>query len=350
MRGFQEVFHCVSLRKIFFCPLYLKIRASVLNFLHKNILHLKSKVLLHIAVLVDVIAVLIIFANRATAEYLPNGIASPQNLPLAVVAIIVIFLAEVSSLKKISNFQLPLFLLCAALLLFCSFYLPPVSESGTEVPAVLAYAALMVQLSTVVVAAFSELPTLGKSFSFFIFLSAACTLVGFIYTFSNDETFQGNSKVDAAVVLGASVWGKHKPSPVLRGRLDEAIEIFKSGRVKKIVVTGGTKRFGTVESEVQAWYLAENGISGSDIIAEHNTFCTSEQAIFVKRVLMDLLDMKKLVIVTDDWHLPRALLMCRWDGAKVVGTASAYKMLIPNELYSRVRESAAIQVFLLFGA
>ncbi|MFZ1080803.1 MAG: YdcF family protein [Candidatus Kryptoniota bacterium] len=311
---------------------------------------MKSKVLLHIAVLADVIAALIIFANRAAVEYLPNGMASPQNLPLAVLVLVIIFLAEFSPLRKNSNSQLPLFLVSAALLLICSFYLPPVSESATGEPSVLAYAALMAQLSIVIVAAFTRPPTFRKTVILFVSLSVVSALVGFIYTFSNGETFPGNSKADAAVVLGASVWGKHKPSPILRGRLDEAIDIFKSGRAKKIVVTGGTKRFGTVESEVQAWYLKENGVPDSDIMAEQNTFCTSEQAIFIERVLMDSLDMKNLVIVTDDWHLPRALLMCRWEGAKVMGIASDYKMLLPNELYFRARESAAILAFLLFGS
>ncbi|MGO9481335.1 MAG: YdcF family protein [Candidatus Kryptoniota bacterium] len=311
---------------------------------------MKSKVLLHTAVLLDVIAALIIFENRAVDDYLSHGIISAQNLPLAVVVMMVIFLAEVSSLKRISNFQLLLFLLCAALLLFCSFYLPPVSESATGEPSVLAYGALMAELSIVIMAAFSKSPTFGKTLALFIFSSAVCGLVGFAYTFSNEETFHENSKADAAVVLGASVWGKHKPSPILRGRLDEALDIFKSGRVKKVVVTGGTRRFGTVESEVQAWYLEEQGIPDSDVIAEENTFCTSEQAIYVKEVLMDSLGMKKLVLVSDDWHLPRALLMCRWEGAEVMGMASGYKMLLPKELYFRARESAAILAFLLFGS
>jgi len=312
-----------------------------------------GKVLLHSAVIVDIIAAFVIFANRATSDYLPNGTISPQNLLLAVFIMFVILIAEFPFRRKASKFVLIIFLISALLLFFCTPYLPPVSETATEEPSAYAYVLLMVQLSLVIVVSFAKVPTVWKTAAFLVFLCGACTLAGFIYTFSDQETFSGNSNADAAVVLGASVWGKHTPSPILDGRLEKTIAIFKSGQVEKVVVTGGTKRFGTVESEVQAWYLMENGVPGSDIIVDQSTFCTSEQAIFVKRILIDSLGLKKIVIVTDSWHLPRALLMCRWQGipdSKIAGLASDYKMSMSKELFFRVRESVAIQAFLLFGA
>ena len=308
---------------------------------------------MHAAVILDIIAAVVIFANRAAADYLPSGVTSPQNFPLAVMMAIIIFLVEFQFRKKASKFALVAFLISVFLLLLCVPYLPPVSETATEEPSAFAYALLMAQLSTVIVVSFSRFPTVWKTASFFIFLCAAFTLAGFIYTFSNQATFHKDSKADAAVVLGASVWGRHTPSPILRGRLEKAIEIFKSGDSKKLVATGGTKRFGTVESEVQAWYLRQNGVPDSDIIVEHGTFCTSEQAIFIKRILIDSLNLKNIVIVTDSWHLPRAMLMCHWQDIprdRISGIASNYKMSSLNEIYFRVRESVAIEAFILFGA
>ncbi len=301
----------------------------------------------------DVVAALVIFANRAADDYLPNGIASPQNLPLAAMVLIILIFAEFYFRKKASYFHLILFLASAMLLLFCTPYLPPVGETATEEPSAFAYVLLMCQLALVVVVSFSRLPTLRRMLALLVFLGAASTLAGFIGTFSTENSYHGKSKVDAAVVLGASVWGRHVPSPLLRGRLEKAIETFKSGEARRLVVTGGTKRFGTVESEVQAWYLEKNGVPDSDIIVDQNTFCTSEQAIFVKKVLIDSLHLNSLVIVTDSWHLPRALLMCRWQGVprkEVDGLASDYKLSVLNDLYFRVRESVAIQAFVLFGA
>ncbi len=297
----------------------------------------------------DVVATLRIAASRANVENLPNGISSPQNVPLIATVVVAILLIEFFSKNKVSGFHTLLFLITSAMLLLCSFYLPPVGESA-EAPSVLAYAALMVQFSSAVVIAFSKQPDIKKVAAGVVLAMAIFTSAGFIYTFSNKDNFPTGSKSDAAVVLGASVWGKHKPSPILRGRLEEAIVIFKSGRATRIVATGGTKRFDTIESEVQAWYLRESGIPDSAIITEHGTFCTCEQADYIKRVLLDSLGMRNIVIVTDAWHLPRALLMCRWEGAEVYGAASGYRMFYAKEIYSRFRESAAIQVFILFGA
>jgi vancomycin permeability regulator SanA len=310
---------------------------------------LKSKVLLHIAVFIDVVAALKIAASRAIVENLPNGIASPQNIPLAAIVIVVILLAEFSFQNKISRFHILVFLSTSIVFLLSSFYIPPVGESAEE-PSVFAYAALMIQLSGSIVIAFSKKPDLGKIFAAIVLVVGIFTAAGFVYTFSNGDTFPASLNSDAVVVLGASVWGKHKPSPVLRGRLDAAIKIFDAGRVKKIVATGGTKRFDTIESEVQAWYLRQNGIPDSAIITEHNTFCTCEQAEYIKKILIDSLGMKNIVVVTDSWHLPRALLMCRWENAKVYGSQSNYRMDFAKGIYSRLRESAATQVFILFGA
>ncbi len=297
----------------------------------------------------DLVATLKISAARVSVEHLRNGIVSPQNIPLALIVVAIIFLAEIMSQKNMSEPIAFVFLLTGSIFLFCSFYLPPVGESLEET-SLLAYGALMAQLASVIVIALSTRPNLAKLFLGLILVVGIFTLSGFIYTFSNGETNSPGSENEAAVVLGASVWGKHKPSPILRARLDKAVNIYNSGRAKKIVVTGGTRRFDTIESEVQAWYLRQNGIPDSNIISEHITFCTSEQAEYIKRFIIDSLGMKNIVIVTDDWHLPRALLMCRWEGAKVYGTASDYRMLFTSEIYSRIRESAAIQVYLLFGA
>lgn len=301
------------------------------------------------AVLLDIIAALRIAASRAATERLKSGITSAQNLPLALVILVVILLGEFSS-RKIGSTGKFLLAASATLFLVCSFYLPPTGQYSSEVPSVLAYMILILQLSITVVAFGWRRLRPDRVLATFLFFFAVLTIAGFLYTFSLERISPVVSRQDAAVVLGASVWGKHRPSPLLQGRLDEAMKIFKSGLTKKMVTTGGTVRFGTVESEVQAWYLQENGIPDSSLIMERETFCTSEQAVFIKSVLMDSLGMKKIVVVSDRWHLPRALLMCRFEDADVTGAASNYRLPVLSELYFRVRESAALQAYLLFGA
>ncbi len=296
-------------------------------------------------------AALKISASRTVNEKLFDGIISAQNLPLFLALVVIILSAELAPRNRLTISHALLFLVSSLILFATSFYLPP-SGGSSEYPAILAYSSVMVQLSTAFTIFFFRTPGFRRILTSFVLFVGVFTLTGFLFTYSSssEEGRQLKSESDAVVVLGASVWGKHKPSPILRGRLEAAISLFESGHTRRIVATGGTRRFDTVESEVEAWYLRQRGIPDSALIVEHDTFCTSQQVAYIKRVLIDSLGMKNIVVVTDDWHLPRALLMCRLKRAIVQGTTSGYRMYRSSELYSRLRESGAIQAFLLFGA
>lgn len=308
---------------------------------------MRPRVLLHAAVLLNIVAAFKILADRAGAEHLGGGILSFQNLPLASVVFAIAFLAEVAS-RKISRSRTSLLFLFGLIFLLASFYIYPQNNLKDQA-SVLAYGALLLEFSLVIVSVFLGRSPLGRVVGTTLFTFIALTVLGFIYTFFDAATYSRNSKADAVVVLGASVWGRYRPSPLLKGRLDAAIKLFREGLARKIVVTGGTKRFGTTESEVEASYLRGNGVSSSHIIRDDRSLSTPEQVDFVKNVLIDSLKMKKIVIVSDRWHLPRVLLMCRWQNARVRGMASNYKLSLPSQIYYRMRESAALQVYLFFG-
>ena len=59
------------------------------------------------------------------------------------------------------------------------------------------------------------------------------------------------SSADVAIVLGAAAWG-NKPSPVYRERINEAVSLYKTGRVQWIIFTGGTSKEG-FPSEAMGW-------------------------------------------------------------------------------------------------
>ena len=75
-------------------------------------------------------------------------------------------------------------------------------------------------------------------------------------------------EADCAIVLGAAAW-HDKPSPVLRERLNHAINLFKKGAVKSLVLTGGYgKGADFAESEVGLEYCVKQGIPREAIYAE----------------------------------------------------------------------------------
>lgn len=303
---------------------------------------MKNKLPVHVAVLLDAAGLIVLSVQRGELEAMNGGAFSLPNLPLAVVVLLVCVTAELHTKRITSAAQLLLFV-AASVFLACALYLPPVGLSS-DMYAVLGYAVIIVQLSIALTAAFFKRAGFLKIIIGSFVIGFVTSAAAFAYTFSFDPSGTTSRKYDAAVVLGAEVLPDHKPSPLLQGRLNAALRLYKAGLVKKIAVTGAD------QSPAEARYLLGKGVPDSSIIAENHTYCTCEQADFIKRVLADSLGMKRIVVATDSWHLPRALMMCRWQGVKAYGVASKFKTSSSETIDYRVHEAAGIQVYVLFGA
>lgn len=113
---------------------------------------------------------------------------------------------------------------------------------------------------------------------------------------------------DAAVVLGAAAWG-NKPSPVYRERINEAITLYKQGRVHWIIFTGGSPQSGyPTEAEVGRHYSIVYGIPRSAILVDiesRNTWQNLELA----RDLMGPAGIHSVLLVSDPLHMKRAIAM-----------------------------------------
>ena len=78
-----------------------------------------------------------------------------------------------------------------------------------------------------------------------------------------------NTKADVAIVLGNKVNEDGTLSDRLKARLDKSIELYKNGRVKKIIVSGGLGKEGFWEANEMKKYLIENQISSQNIIVDN---------------------------------------------------------------------------------
>ncbi len=114
------------------------------------------------------------------------------------------------------------------------------------------------------------------------------------------------SRVDAAVVLGAAQYNG-KPSPVLRGRLDHAYDVWKAGRVPMIVLTG-SKKVGDRFTEAYAGfqYLRKRGVPEKDLVVVDNGTNTWESLAASVRQL-DRKGIRQVVLVSDPYHSERLL-------------------------------------------
>lgn len=116
------------------------------------------------------------------------------------------------------------------------------------------------------------------------------------------------------LVLGAAVWNG-EPSPFLAGRLDVAAALVKAGRASQVIVSGDGRVDNYNEPKAMKKYLVAKGIPAAAIVmdpAGNDTFASCQRA-------RDVYGVKKLIIATQDYHLPRAITACRMLGLDASG-------------------------------
>ena len=120
--------------------------------------------------------------------------------------------------------------------------------------------------------------------------------------------------VRTALTLGAEVYADGQPSRCLRARLDVAHRLFEAGKVKAILVSGdGTRHYN--ETDGMRHYLVERGIPQAKIVGDYAGFDTYDSCVRAKKVF----GVSKAIVVSQTYHLPRALATCRAIGIEAWG-------------------------------
>jgi len=127
-----------------------------------------------------------------------------------------------------------------------------------------------------------------------------------------------------------------KPSDMLADRLRRGVELYESGAAPKILMSGdhGQKEYNEVQTMKQ--YALDAGIESSDIFMDHAGFCTYDSIYRAKEIF----GAKKIIIVSQEYHLHRALLIARKLGIEAVGVASDYHTY-GGQTYRDIREIIA---------
>jgi uncharacterized SAM-binding protein YcdF (DUF218 family) len=116
--------------------------------------------------------------------------------------------------------------------------------------------------------------------------------------------------VDAIVVLGAAQYNG-RPSPVLRARLDHALQLYQEGLAPRIVVTGGVGRGDTTsEATVSRHYLVAHGIPSLAIVVQAQGRSTQASMTAVAAWLQSK-HLKRVLLVSDPFHMFRLRLEAR---------------------------------------
>ena len=125
------------------------------------------------------------------------------------------------------------------------------------------------------------------------------------------------SDIDCIIILGAGVWGD-KPSPILEDRLLEGIKLYQNNVSDKIIMSGDHGRESYDEVNIMKNYAIEKGIPSENIFMDHAGFSTYE-SIYRAR---DIFKAKKIVIVTQKYHLYRALYAANCLGLEAYGVGA----------------------------
>ncbi|MQY04836.1 SanA/YdcF family protein [Actinomadura macrotermitis] len=117
-----------------------------------------------------------------------------------------------------------------------------------------------------------------------------------------------------ALVLGAGIWGD-TPSPLLARRLDLAADLYRRGKVKVLLVSGDNRTKGYDEPTVMRAYLVAHGVPEGKVVRDFAGLDTWDSCTRAKRIF----GVTRLTVVTQEFHLPRAVALCRAAGLDAWG-------------------------------
>lgn len=148
------------------------------------------------------------------------------------------------------------------------------------------------------------------------------------------------SDYDGIIVLGAQVLPSGEPSVQLRWRLDKAKECYEKNPCYLVVCGGQGSNEPAPEGDVMRKILISEGLPDEQVISEPHSVDTKENIRNAWAILQEK-GAKRPLIVTSDYHLPRALAIARDAGLEPQGAGSLCRPEFSFWLKNHMREALA---------
>ena len=159
-----------------------------------------------------------------------------------------------------------------------------------------------------------------------ILLFTYILILGWVFRVSRVDE---RGAADAIVVLGAAQYNG-RPSPVLRARLDHAIELYQAGFAPSIVVTGGIGSGDRVsEATVGHRYLRSHNVPDSAIVVRPDGRTTWESMQSVREWMHER-EVSRMLLVSDPFHMARLRLEARRTGLSVLTSPTRTSPIVPG--------------------
>jgi len=163
-----------------------------------------------------------------------------------------------------------------------------------------------------------------------------------INKFGENICDQDNLNKQAALVLGAKVYNNGKMSDIFKDRVETAIKLYNEGKVEKILISGDHGRKDYDEVNAAKEYLLENDVVSEDIFLDHAGFDTYDSVYRAR----DIFQAQSLVIVTQDFHLSRALYIADKLGIDSCGVSADLHQYYGEEARNRREILAKVKAWL----
>jgi SanA protein len=168
---------------------------------------------------------------------------------------------------------------------------------------------------------------LSKRIKRLIILFSAALILGLVFVFGLSSHIRSSTadsifaKVEdvpssyTVIVLGASVRANGNLSPILKDRVESALQLYTEGKVKRFLLSGDNDTKEYNEPEAMKEYLIDRGVPQDHIFLDYAGFDTYSSMYRASAIF----EVKEAVVVTQNFHLPRALYIARNLGLNYVG-------------------------------
>ena len=147
----------------------------------------------------------------------------------------------------------------------------------------------------------------------------------------------------AAIVFGAGLQFDGSPSPILRDRVETAAQLYFEGKVEKLLLSGDNRFVDYNEPGAMRAYAISLGVPEEDIVLDYAGRRTYDTCYRAKNIF----GLSEAILVTQKYHLPRALFTCNGIGLKSTGVASDVRSYSKvSRLFWNLREIPASLVSL----
>lgn len=158
-----------------------------------------------------------------------------------------------------------------------------------------------------------------------------------VLLFASPRTFNMEDvpKTRVAIVFGAGLLRDGSAGPVLSDRVQTAVHLYQQGKVDILLMSGDNSFIEYNEPEAMRQYALERGVPDEDIVLDYAGRRTYDTCYRAKHIFQ----VDSAILVTQSFHLPRALFLCNWFDVESTGVEANNRYFLKrSRIYWNVRE------------